>query len=36
MKNEKFSLQFIEKNSKSSLQLFSEQKVSGKYKYSYV
>ena len=36
MKNEKFSLQFIEKNSKSSLQLFSEQKVSGKYKYSYM
>jgi hypothetical protein len=36
MKNEKFSLQFIEKNSKNSLQLFSEQKVSGKYKYSYM
>ena len=37
MKNEEFSFQFIEKkNSKNSLQLFSEQKVSVKYKYCYM
>jgi hypothetical protein len=36
MKYEKFCLKFIEKNSKNSLQLFNEQKVSGKYEYSYM
>jgi len=34
MKN--FVWNLLEKNSKNSLQLFNEQKVSGKYKYSYM